>query len=88
MPQTSFNVPVPDPSTSRPGCKVGARPKYVRVSESGDSAGGAAMRHAANFCFEALHPDATLIGCRARLCGGFLPALSSSQQPTSQAARR
>ena len=77
-----------DPSTSWPGCKAGARPKYVRVSESGDSTGGATMRHATNLCFKALHPDASTIGCRAGLCGGFLPALSSCQQPTSQAARR
>ena len=87
VPQTSFDALCSDPSTSRPGCKVGARPKYVRVSESGDSAGGAAMRHAANLCFEASHPDTSMIGRQAGLCGGFPPALSSCQQPTSQAAR-
>ena len=31
-----------DPSTSRPGCEEGARHKYIRVGELGDSAGGAA----------------------------------------------
>ena len=77
-----------DPSTSWPGYKEGARHKYDRVSKSGDSTGGAAMRRAANLCFEAPHPDASTIGHRAGLCGGFLPALSSCQQPTSQAARR
>ena len=40
-----------------------------------------------NFCFEVMHPDAMPIGCQARLCGRFLPALSCCQQPTSQAAQ-
>ena len=71
-----------DPSTSWPGSKEGARHKYIRVGESGDSAGGAAMRRAANLCFEAPHPDSSTTGRRARLCGGFPPALSSCQQPT------
>ena len=71
-----------DPSTSRPGCEEGARHKHIRVGESGYSAGGAATRRAANLCFEAPHPDSSTTGHRAGLCGRFLPAFTSCQQPT------
>ena len=53
MPADVIQCAALDPSTSRPSSKEGARYKYIRVGESGDSAGGAATRRAANLWFEA-----------------------------------
>ena len=77
-----------NPSTSQPDHKAGTRPFFVGVSKSGASTGDAAMCRTSNFCFEVMHPDAVPIGCPAGLCSGFPPALSCSQQLTSQAAQR